>query len=106
MNDFKVIYKILRFLEQNMGNESCDLNGISPDALGIAEAGWEQLLIALQEDGYIKGMAYSQTQEDKFPHLARPITPRITLRGLEYLKENSMMKKAEQLFNGVVQMVK
>lgn len=106
MENYKIIYKILKYLERNNGNEDCDYRGIMPDALNVAETQWEQLLISMQEDGYIKGLAYSQKLNEKFPHLERPITPRITLKGMEYLADNTLMKKAENLFKGVLDVVK
>lgn len=102
MNDFKVIYKILRFLDRNKGREDCDFEMISADTLKIPECRWEQLMIELQRNGYIDGVMYEQTFDDKFPHIAHPITPRITLKGMEYLETNSMMAKAGHLLGGVV----
>lgn len=104
--DFTVIYKILRYLDRNAGNEDCDMRMISAEELGIAEVRWEQIMIELAENGYIKGVAYSQLLGDKFPHLAQPIQPRITLKGMEYLEENGKMKKAAQIIGGIVDMVK
>lgn len=106
MNNFKVIYKILKYLDRNNGNEEYDLNMISAKNLGIAEAKWEQIVIELQKNGYIDGVAYSQNLGDKFPHIACPITPRITLKGMEYLEENNTMKKAGKIINGIVDIVK
>jgi hypothetical protein len=44
-------------------------------------------------DGYVDGVVVSQTIDDKFPHIVEPIHPRITLKGMEYLADNGMMKK-------------
>ena len=94
MNDFKIIYKILKALDTHKGDETFDMVTISAEGLKISFAEWEQLLIELQEGGYIRGLAYTQTMADKFPHLTEPIRPRITLKGMEYLNENGMMAKA------------
>ena len=106
MDNFKVIYKILKYLDRNNGNEDCDYREIMPGVLNVAETQWEQILISMQEDGYIKGLAYSQKLGEKFPHLAYPVTPRITLKGMEYLAENTFMKKAANLVKGVTDVVK
>ena len=37
----------------------------------------------------------------KFPHIVEPIRPRITLKGMEYLSENSMMAKAKEVLKMV-----
>lgn len=99
--DFTAIYKILKFLDRNSGNEEYDLGTISAEMLGISEAKWEQLLIELQRNGYIDGVVYSKTLEDKFPHLAGTVQPRITLKGMEYLEENTFMKKAGRFLKGI-----
>lgn len=99
--DFTAIYKILRFLDRNNGNEDYDLGTISAEMLEISEAKWEQLLIELQRNGYIDGIVYTKTLEDKFPHLAGTLQPRITLKGMEYLEENSFMKKAGRVIMGI-----
>ena len=104
--DFTVIYTILLYLDRNAGNEDCDMQMISAEELGISEVKWEQIMIELAENGYIKGVKYSQMLEDKFPHLTQPIQPRITLKGMEYLEENSKMRKAAQIIGGIVDMVK
>ncbi len=102
MNDFKIIYRILRFLDRNKGDETCDFRAIYPDALYIPESDWEQILISMQESGYIQGLVYSQKIDEKFPHLGYPVNPRITLKGMEYLAENRLMKKAADLVKGNV----
>lgn len=99
--EFTVIYKVLKFLERNNGNEEYDLAVISPEMLGIPEAKWEQILIELQRNGYIDGIVYTKTLDDKFPHLAGTLQPRITLKGMEYLEENSFMKKAGRVIMGI-----
>lgn len=106
MKEFRVIYKILRFLNQNAGNEEADIRMISAEVLGVSDAKWEQLMIELQRNGYIDGVVYTMSMNDKFPHIAHPITPRITLKGMEFLEENGMMKKAAGFFNGLVDVIK
>lgn len=58
---------------------------------------WEQIVIELQINGYIRGIVYNQTMSDKFPHTVEPIRPQITLKGMEYLEENGMMAQAKEL---------
>lgn len=45
MDNFKIMYKILRELEKNMGNEKFSLYSISAEHLKIPYNQWEQLLI-------------------------------------------------------------
>jgi hypothetical protein len=97
MDNFKVIYKILRELEKNMGDESFSVNSISAEKMKIPYNKWEQLLILMQDEGYIKGLVISRNLGDMYSHIAEPIKPQITLKGLEYLAENSYMAKAKEL---------
>ena len=94
MNDFKAIYRILRYLSAAMSAEEYDPGAISPERLKLPAERIEQIMILLQQDGYISGLAVTQTLGDSYPHIADGSVPRITLKGLEYLEENSMMKKA------------
>lgn len=104
--NFKVMYRILKTLDRYKGDEDFDMRSISAETLGVSESVWEQLMIEFARAGYIDGVRYTQTLSDKFPHIAYPITPRITLRGMEYLEENSLMKKAAAVAKGLVDFAK
>lgn len=95
-NNFKAVFKILRLLDKYKGDEKFSVELISASALGLKFEEWEQLMIAMQEEGYIKGLVVGQSLTDKFPHIAEPIRPAITFKGMEYLEENSMMAKARE----------
>lgn len=91
-----MIYKILRLLDKHKGDENFDYALISASAMKMSFAEWEQIMIELQINGFIRGLVYAQTTTDKFPHIAEPIQPRITLRGMEYLANNGTMSKAKK----------
>lgn len=99
--DFTVIYNMLKALCRHMGDEDFNRDVISAETLGIPYIRWEQLLIELQRNGYIDGVIYTQTMSDKFPHIVEPVDAKITLKGMEYLDENTMMKKAAKFLKGV-----
>lgn len=87
MDNFKAIYRILKTLDRYKGDEAFDNQLISASALKLPFSAWEQLMIELQRGGYIDGIAVTQGLRDKFPHICAPVRPRITLKGMEYLKE-------------------
>ena len=60
-----------------------DKDRISSDTLNVSENKRRELIILLAEEDYIK----------------------ITLKGIEYLEDNSMMKKAANLAKGVIDTV-
>lgn len=105
MDNFSVIYKILKALEQAMDYDEFDVNKISHTRLNISYQRWEKILIMLAKSGYIEGVIYDQCGGDYSPHLEQPIQPVITLKGLEYLSDNTLMKKAANIAKGIKDMV-
>ena len=105
MNNFKIIYLILKHLEENMDNEIVDCEKISQEKLGISFIRWENLLWEMQSNGYIRGLVYEQTMSDSSPHVVMPIAPKITIKGLEYLESNSFMKKAADTLKRVKEII-
>lgn len=55
----------------------------------------------LTRSGYVEGVVYDQTCDDYSPHIVLPIRPVITLKGLEYLSDNTAMKKAANIVKGI-----
>ncbi|MCM1237250.1 MAG: YjcQ family protein [Ruminococcus flavefaciens] len=97
MDNFKVMYKILRELEKNMGNEKFSVKTISAEKLKISFEKWEQLLILMQDEGYINGLVLSKDLESMYQHIVEPIKPKITMKGLDYLANNSTIAKAKEM---------
>lgn len=62
------------------------------------------LLIQLQKAGYIEGLNIVQYIRQP-ERIEPPMEPHITLQGLEYLQENSLMKKAAAFAKGVKEIV-
>lgn len=105
MDNFKVIYRILKYLEQGMDCAELDMEPISAEQLRISYERWSELLRLLQNEGYISGLLFTQTASDSKPRLVSPVRPMITLKGLEYLSENGMMQKAGKLLKGIKDIV-
>lgn len=99
MDNFKIIYRILRMLEKAMDLEDFDMEQISAENLKISEARWCSLMEMLSDEGYIKGIRISRSIDGQI--IVNQSNVRITLKGLEYLNENSFMKKAANLAKGV-----
>lgn len=101
MDNFKVIYKILKQLEAMLDCEENNIEAISAERLGISRERWEQILIMLNDEKYIKGIVSTKSMSDNKRHICEPIEPEITLKGLEYLADNALMKKAANLAKGI-----
>lgn len=98
--------RILKHLETMMDCEETDVSAISHERLGITRSRLEQILIMLQKEGYIEGIVFAKSVSDDKPHIAEPIKPMITLKGLEYLAENTLLKKAGNMIKGIVEIAK
>ena len=78
-----------------------DYDPIRHEALGVTPERWKELIKILMDEGYITGVemrSYLREEKDQIIRFG----PHITLKGLEYLHENSMMQKALKLAKGVV----
>ncbi len=94
MDKFKIIYHILKTLEKALDYSEFDYSVLSAESLGISEERFESLLIMLQKEGYIENLnIYSFMADKGRANIKKPVEPKITLLGLEYLQENSLMKK-------------
>ena len=105
MEDFRTIYRILKTLQKAMDLEEIDATLISAESLGISEPRWCRLMALLLEEGYISGGEAWASATQGYPRVSLT-RPEITLRGLEYLQENSMMRKAADLAKGIVDAVR
>lgn len=101
MNDnFKCIYKILRTLEAAMDYTEYDFSIISHAALGISKERWNCYIEMLSENDYIKDVIIRKYPYDN--EVAIDISNmKITLKGLEYLSENSIMQRLYNVAKGI-----
>lgn len=98
MDNFKAVYKILSALEKAMDYPEFDINVIGPEALGVSNERWARYIEMMIDVGYIKGASLKRDITGATRISANNI--RITLKGLEYLQENSMMKKVYNAVKG------
>ena len=103
MDNFRVIYRILRYLEKALDYDEPNMDCISAKALKLSDQRWMALMEMLSKEGYIDGFSVQRTVDGSI--LISSSMPRITLKGLEYLQENSLMKKAAELAKGVANII-
>lgn len=101
MDNMRIIYKILKALERAMDAEEFDVDLISPEVLGITKERRDRLLIELQDNGYISGILHKQYIRQGNDIITN-VSPKITLKGLEYLEDNSTMKKVADTLKDVI----
>lgn len=103
MDNFKVIYRILRYLEKAMDYDEPDIDQVSASALGLTDKRWASLMEMLAAKGYVNGVSVKYSIGGEV--LVSMSNPRITLEGLEYLQENSMMRKMAGLAKGIADII-
>ena len=99
-DSFKYIYKILKILEKSMEYEEFDSSIVGYNKLGISKALWTNLIIILLDARYITGVAVESSLDGTLPDVDCTNIS-ITLKGLEYLEENSLMRKAANIAKGI-----
>lgn len=104
MDNFKIIYKILKILERSMDVEEFDNNLISPESLNISGPRWCRIMSMLVDEGYITGVSAWNSQDCPYVKVSL-VRPCITLKGLEYLQENTIMKKVSNAAKGIVDII-
>lgn len=103
MDNFKAVYKILSELEKQMDSMETDISKFSHDVLKISETRWMKYIEMMYDCGYIKGVEISQTMDGLM--FCDYQDMKITLKGLEYLQENSIMKKIYKSAIGVKEII-
>lgn len=97
---FKIIYVILTELyEAKKAGEKVDLEAVSSERLGVPSGYLTDIIIELIDNGYIRDVSYRVTKSGRVFHGLGDMT--ITLAGIEYLRENSMMKKVHETLKNV-----
>ncbi len=103
MDDFKVMARLLAAIRAAEENPPFSPALVSPKALKTTEAKRDLLAIKLQKAGYIEGVWV----EGGIDNLERPVVlwnashPEITLKGLEYIADNQVLRKAGREIIGI-----
>lgn len=103
MNNFKAVYWILSKLEEDLDSEKADVSRFDHAALGISEERWNHYMEMMVDCGYVKGVSIQRNVLGETVCECDEI--RITLKGLEYLQENSMMRKVYNTLKGIKDIV-
>ena len=100
MNDnFKCIYKILKTLEKAMDYPEFDTSQIDYHSLEVSKERWSRYIEMMSDTEYIKGVKINRYINGETDVDISDI--RITLKGLEYLSENSIMQRLYKSAMGV-----
>lgn len=105
MDDFKVIFRILKALQKAMDEEEIDEKMLTHEKLGISQPRWSRIMAMLVKNGYIEGVTVESWDNLPLPFIEF-YKPEITLKGLEYLAENSLMRKIANAGKEVMDILK
>lgn len=99
MDNFKAVYWILSRLEKALDTDKVDISSFDHEALGISKVRWNHYMEMMTDCGYIKGVVIKENVFGE--HFCDCENIKITLKGLEYLQENSMMQKVYKTLKGI-----
>lgn len=99
MDNFRAVYRILSTLEKAMDLPEFDIAQINAGALGVTEQRWARYIEMMVDVGYIKGVKIESTISGNL--MVQAENMRITLKGLEYLQENSVMQRCYKAAKGI-----
>lgn len=88
-----VIYKILQNLDEAMDENNANFSELSSEVLGISKERRSFILEIMQDAGLIKGVTFLNGGNNRVAIMTNIDHMKITLRGVEYLSENSSTAK-------------
>jgi len=103
MDNFKTIYMILRELESALDDPCVDESLINYRFLKISERRWARYIEMMLDMELIKGAAVKTYNDGGLAVIFTDV--RITLKGLEYLTENSVMQKIYKTMKNIKEAV-
>ena len=104
MDDFKIIYRILKAIQNYETAEIKTLEHFMPDILKTTKENRDRLILKLIDAGYVTGFRVVQEIDGlESPAIIwESSNPSITIKGLEYLEDNTMMKRVKETLKGIV----
>ena len=103
MDNFKAVYKILSALESCMDLPKANVEMFDCKALNVSQERWNKYIEMMYDCGYIKGVNIKSYISGATIIDCNDI--QITLKGLEYLQENSVMQKMFKAAHGIADLV-
>jgi len=103
MDNFMIIYKILKALEAAMDLPEFKIDQINNNKLKISYERWARYLEMMADIGLVKGVSvYTDIMGETNVDAENM---RITIKGLEYLTENTIMQKIYKTAKGIKEVI-
>ena len=101
---FVIAYRILSYLYACFkAGERAEKELLGPDALGINNGYWVNVIESLFNEGYISGDIFAPSVGDIKGIAVKNM--KITQKGIEFLQENGTMKKAAEFLKTIKDIV-
>lgn len=100
-----IVYQILSYLyyclKKGIAVNEKNLQWESSKFFDIPEEYWKYVMMNMHEQGLIKCISFTPAWGEEYPIISDLEKCRITPIGIEYLCDNSFMKKAKNFFKDV-----
>ncbi len=101
---FVMAYRILEYLYRCfMRGDRPNIDEYGPDALGISNGYWVNMMESLSDEGFIKGICFPS--ELGASNGVKVLDLKITKKGIEFLQENSNISKAREMLKGIKEII-
>lgn len=100
MEYFSIVYRILKTIYESMDYPEFSEESIMPDALRVSAPKWTAIMAELVRNEYVTGITVHETPGCSMP-LIRIVKPVLTMKGAEYLEDNTMMKRVQRTMKGI-----
>ena len=101
----RTMYRILKTLLKYAGRQDFTNELISAKKLGVSYEEWSYIMILLQKSGYVDGVVYTQDLSQRFPEIVSIDRVGITITGIEYVEENSTMRKVGEMLKDIGEII-
>ena len=101
---FVVVYRILSYLLDCFdAGERADITLFGPEAMGINNGKWANIIESIYNEGYVTGVTLVPSVGSAPSVLVRNI--KITQKGIEFLLDNTNIQKAKRFLKEVKDVV-
>ncbi len=103
-----IVYRILAYLYACLkSGEPVDMEYLTygTKAFPVNESYWSYIITTLAESGYVRGVCFIPILGQGEKGIKRMDNIQITPAGIEYLRDNSAMKKAKEFLTGLKEII-
>ncbi|GAB4073663.1 hypothetical protein GCM10028778_11660 [Barrientosiimonas marina] len=95
-----IILAVLKFLDESMDDEKVDFSKVNEESLNVTHPRYCKVLSMMLEENLIAGLAPVNFADRQYTEY-KAINPRITLKGIEYLDENTLTNKGYKILKEI-----